>query len=95
MVHYGLTQCEGGGSVLEFIERCSPHCVWWQLVPLPQVDDAREEGVLVGVDATVVLLQLQMVATCCRLECWSKLYIINNYKVDQLGWHWLQVVQLD
>ena len=30
---------------------------------VPQVDDTREEGVLVGVDAAVVLLQLQMVAT--------------------------------
>ena len=27
--------------------------------------NAREEGVLVGVDAAVVLLQLQMVATVC------------------------------
>ena len=62
MVQYnGLTQREGGESVLEQIERCSPHCVRWQLVP--QVDDTREEGVLVGVDAAVVLLQLQMVAT--------------------------------
>ena len=48
MVQYnGLTQREGGESVLEQIERCSLHCVRWQLVP--QVDDTREEGVLVGV----------------------------------------------
>ena len=36
----------------------------------PQVDNAREEGVLVlvvGVDAAVVLLQLQMVAMSCSL----------------------------
>ena len=58
-------QREGGESVLEQIERCSPHCVRWQMVP--QVDDAREEGVLVGVDAAVVLLQLQMVATGCSV----------------------------
>ena len=62
---YGLTQRVGGESVLEQIERYSPHYVWWQLVP--QVDDAREEGVLVGVDAAGVLLQLQMVATGCRV----------------------------
>ena len=61
MVQYnGLTQREGGESVLEQIERCSPHCVWWQFVP--PIDEAREEGVLVGVDAAVVLLQL---ATVC------------------------------
>ena len=34
---------------------------------MQQVDDAREEGVLVGVDAAVVLLQLQMVATTCSV----------------------------
>ena len=55
----------GGKSVLELSERSSPHCVRWQLVP--QVDDAREEGVLVCVDAAVVLLQLQMVDTGCSV----------------------------
>ena len=34
---------------------------------IPHVDDAREDGVLVGVDAAVVLLQLQMVATSCNV----------------------------
>ena len=50
MVQYNgltLTQREGGESVLEQIERCSPHCLMALLVP--QVDNAREEGVLVGV----------------------------------------------
>ena len=56
----------GGETVLELIEGCSPLCVWWQLGP--EVDGAREEGVLVGVDAPVQLLQLQMVATDIVLE---------------------------
>ena len=35
------------------------------LILVPQFDDARVEGVLVGVDAGVVVLQLQMVTTVC------------------------------
>ena len=82
MVQYnGLTQREGGESVLEQIERCSPHCVRWQLVP--QVDDTREEGVLVGVDAAVVLLQLQMVATVCSA---------GVYDIRWTGWDGYKLV---
>ena len=41
--------------------------LWLMVILVPQVNDAREEGVLVGLDAAVVMLQLQSVATGCSV----------------------------